>query len=108
MSAAIGAGETDSVAIQPDKSAPQLHTEAAFNALANCGLTKTVEVRGDSGAQRDHIVGGASTPRSFSEPAHGCSREMAIEALDPVLRKQMVAEFGAKRSSGRVSGASIH
>jgi acetyl-CoA acetyltransferase len=41
MSAAIvGAAETDSVAIQPDKSALQLHAEAAFNALADCGLTK--------------------------------------------------------------------
>jgi acetyl-CoA acetyltransferase len=41
MSAAIvGAAETDSVAIQPDKSAIQLHAEAAFNALADAGLTK--------------------------------------------------------------------
>ena len=41
MSAVIvGAAETDSVAIQPDKSALQLHAEAAFNALADCGLTK--------------------------------------------------------------------
>ena len=41
MSAAIvGAAETDSVAIQPDKSALQLHAEGAFNALADCGLTK--------------------------------------------------------------------
>ena len=40
MTAAIvGAAETDSVAIQPDKSSLQLHAEAAFNALADCGLT---------------------------------------------------------------------
>jgi acetyl-CoA acetyltransferase len=41
MSAAIvGASETDVVGIQPDKSAIQLHAEAAFNALADAGLTK--------------------------------------------------------------------
>jgi acetyl-CoA acetyltransferase len=41
MSAAIvGAAETDIVGIQPEKSAIQLHAEAAFNALADCGLTK--------------------------------------------------------------------
>ena len=41
MSAAIvGAAETDSVAVQPDKSAIQLHAEGAFKALADCGLTK--------------------------------------------------------------------
>jgi acetyl-CoA acetyltransferase len=41
MSAAIvGAAETDIVGIQPDKSAIQLHAEAAFNALADAGLTK--------------------------------------------------------------------
>ncbi len=41
MSAAIvGAAETDSVAVQPDKSAIQLHAEAAFNALADAGITK--------------------------------------------------------------------
>lgn len=41
MSAAIvGAAETDVVGIQPDKSAIQLHAEAAFNALADAGLTK--------------------------------------------------------------------
>ena len=40
MTAAIvGAAETDSVAIQPDKSSLMLHAEAAFNALADCGLT---------------------------------------------------------------------
>ncbi len=38
--AIVGAAETDSVAIQPDKSAIQLHAEAAFNALADAGLTK--------------------------------------------------------------------
>jgi acetyl-CoA acetyltransferase len=41
MSAAIvGAAETDSIAVQPDKSAIQLHAEAAFKALADAGLTK--------------------------------------------------------------------
>lgn len=41
MSAAIvGAAETDIVGIQPDKAAIQLHAEAAFNALADAGLTK--------------------------------------------------------------------
>jgi acetyl-CoA acetyltransferase len=41
MSAAIvGAAETDIVGIQPEKSAIQLHAEAAFNALADAGLTK--------------------------------------------------------------------
>ena len=41
MSAAIvGAAETDVVGVQPDKSAIQLHAEAAFNALADAGLTK--------------------------------------------------------------------
>jgi acetyl-CoA acetyltransferase len=41
MSAAIaGAAETDVVGIIPDKSAIQLHAEAAFNALADAGLTK--------------------------------------------------------------------
>ncbi len=41
MTAAIvGAAETDSVAIQPDMSSLMLHAEAAFNALADCGLTK--------------------------------------------------------------------
>jgi len=41
MSAAIvGAAETDTVGVIPDKSALQLHAEAAFNALADAGLTK--------------------------------------------------------------------
>jgi acetyl-CoA acetyltransferase len=41
MSAAIvGAAETDSVGVQPDKSALQLHAEAALNALADAGLKK--------------------------------------------------------------------
>jgi acetyl-CoA acetyltransferase len=41
MSAAIvGAAETDIVGIQPEKSAIQLHAEAAFNALADAGITK--------------------------------------------------------------------
>jgi acetyl-CoA acetyltransferase len=41
MSAAIvGAAETDAVGVLPDKSALQLHAEAAFNALADAGLTK--------------------------------------------------------------------
>ncbi len=41
MSAAIvGAAETDTVGVIPDKSAIQLHAEGAFNALADCGLTK--------------------------------------------------------------------
>ena len=41
MSAAIvGAAETDVVGIIPDKSAIQLHAEAAFNALADAGITK--------------------------------------------------------------------
>jgi acetyl-CoA acetyltransferase len=41
MSAAIvGAAETDVVGVIPDKSALQLHAEAARNALADCGLTK--------------------------------------------------------------------
>lgn len=41
MSAAIvGAAETDSVGVQPDKSAIQLHAEAAFNALADAGIKK--------------------------------------------------------------------
>jgi acetyl-CoA acetyltransferase len=41
MSAAIvGAAETDSVGIQPGKSAIQLHAEAAFNALADAGISK--------------------------------------------------------------------
>ena len=41
MSAAIvGAAETDSVGIQPDKSAIQLHAEAALNALADAGISK--------------------------------------------------------------------
>jgi len=41
MSAAIvGAAETDIVGVQPEKSAIQLHAEAALNALADAGLTK--------------------------------------------------------------------
>jgi acetyl-CoA acetyltransferase len=41
MSAAIvGAAETDALGVLPDRSALQLHAEAAFNALADCGLTK--------------------------------------------------------------------
>ncbi|HZP56469.1 MAG TPA: thiolase [Dehalococcoidia bacterium] len=41
MSAAIvGAAETDTVGVIPDKSALQLHAEAAFNALADAGITK--------------------------------------------------------------------
>jgi len=40
MSAAIvGAAETDTVGVIPDKSAIQLHAEAALNALSDCGLT---------------------------------------------------------------------
>jgi acetyl-CoA acetyltransferase len=41
MSAAIvGAAETEVVGVIPDKSAIQLHAEAAFNALADAGLAK--------------------------------------------------------------------
>jgi acetyl-CoA acetyltransferase len=41
MSAAIvGAAETDVLGVQPDKSAIQLHAEAAFNALADAGISK--------------------------------------------------------------------
>jgi acetyl-CoA acetyltransferase len=41
MSAAIvGAAETDSLGILPDRSAIQLHAEAALNALADAGITK--------------------------------------------------------------------
>ena len=38
--AIVGAAETDTLGIQPDKSAIQLHAEAAFNALADAGITK--------------------------------------------------------------------
>jgi acetyl-CoA acetyltransferase len=38
--AIVGAAETDVVGVIPDKSAIQLHAEAAFNALADAGLTK--------------------------------------------------------------------
>jgi acetyl-CoA acetyltransferase len=38
--AIVGAAETDVVGIQPDKSALQLHAEAAFNALADAGISK--------------------------------------------------------------------
>jgi acetyl-CoA acetyltransferase len=38
--AIVGAAETDSVGVQPDKSAIQLHAEAAFNALADAGISK--------------------------------------------------------------------
>ena len=38
--AIVGAAETDVVGIQPDKSAIQLHAEAAFNALADAGISK--------------------------------------------------------------------
>jgi len=38
--AIVGAAETDVVGVQPDKSAIQLHAEAAMNALADAGLTK--------------------------------------------------------------------
>lgn len=34
-------------------------------------------------------------------------RETGLEPTDPLLRKQMVAEFGPTRSPGRASGASI-
>ena len=41
MSAAIvGASETDTIGIIPDKSAIQLHAEAALNALADAGISK--------------------------------------------------------------------
>ena len=38
--AIVGAAETDIVGAIPDESAIQLHAEAAFNALADAGLTK--------------------------------------------------------------------
>ncbi len=38
--AIVGAAETDVVGVIPDKSAIQLHAEAAFNALADAGITK--------------------------------------------------------------------
>jgi len=38
--AIVGAAETDAVGIIPDKSAIQLHADAAFNALADAGITK--------------------------------------------------------------------
>lgn len=38
--AIVGAAETDIVGVQPEKSAIQLHAEAALNALADAGLTK--------------------------------------------------------------------
>jgi acetyl-CoA acetyltransferase len=38
--AIVGASETDIIGFIPDKSAIQLHAEAAFNALADAGLTK--------------------------------------------------------------------
>ncbi len=38
--AIVGAAETDAVGVLPDRSAIQLHAEAAFNALADAGLTK--------------------------------------------------------------------
>jgi 3-oxoacyl-[acyl-carrier-protein] synthase III len=38
--AIVGAAETDVVGIQPDKSALQLHAEAAMNALDDAGLNK--------------------------------------------------------------------
>jgi acetyl-CoA acetyltransferase len=38
--AIVGAAETDVVGVQPDKSAIQLHAEAAFNALADAGISK--------------------------------------------------------------------
>jgi acetyl-CoA acetyltransferase len=38
--AIVGAAETDVLGVQPDKSAIQLHAEAALNALADAGLTK--------------------------------------------------------------------
>ena len=41
MSAAIvGARETDEIGVLPDKSALQLHAEAALNALDDAGITK--------------------------------------------------------------------
>ena len=36
--AVVGAAETDTIGVIPDKSAIQLHAEAALNALADCGL----------------------------------------------------------------------
>lgn len=38
--AIIGAAETDTVGVIPDKSAIQLHAEAALNAIADAGITK--------------------------------------------------------------------
>jgi len=38
--AIVGAAETDVLGVQPDKSAIQLHAEAAFNALADAGISK--------------------------------------------------------------------
>ncbi|MBI5289134.1 MAG: thiolase, partial [Chloroflexi bacterium] len=38
--AIVGAAETDAIGVLPDKAAIQLHAEAAFNALADAGLTK--------------------------------------------------------------------
>src|SRR3546814_8798351 len=37
--AIVGAAETDAVGVLPDRSQLQLHAEAAFNALDDCGLT---------------------------------------------------------------------
>lgn len=72
----VGAAETDAIGVIPDKSALQLHAEAALNAIRDCGISKSeidgVAAAGQSPIAVAHYLG--ITPRYVDSTAiGGCS-----------------------------------
>lgn len=72
----VGAAETDTIGVIPDKSALQLHAEAALNAIRDCGISKLeidgVAAAGQSPIAVAHYLG--ITPRYVDSTAiGGCS-----------------------------------
>ena len=72
----VGAAETDAIGVIPDKSALQLHAEAALNAIRDCGISKSeidgVAAAGQSPIAVAHYLGIA--PRYIDSTAiGGCS-----------------------------------
>lgn len=51
----VGAAETDAIGVIPDKSALQLHAEAALNAIRECGISKS-EIDGVAAAGQPPIA----------------------------------------------------